>query len=156
MQKVNRQSHVGKNPYEKEAYRQFLSKRFELDKTEEDQENPLKTDASTFERDLPDTKSEKPREKSFSLKLQDFFKNNWVVTILGGIVVLIIGGAFTMVVKQNVQEEKIANVEKRTSAIETKVDSLSTGVSSIGSSLEVFKVEINKDFQYLREMLGGR
>lgn len=154
MQKIDRKSHAGKNPLEKEAYRNFLSQRFKLDKTEEDSENPSKTDASTFEREV--LEQEKPQGKSIGLRIKDFFNSNWTITIVGGVIVLMIGGAFWVVIKQNVQEEKVVGVEKRVDKVEQKVDRLSADVSTIGRSLDIFKVELGKDLEYIKERITGK
>jgi len=154
MQKIDRKSHAGKNPLEKEAYRNFLSQRFKLDKTEEDPENPTKTDASTFEREV--SQQEKPQGKSIGLRAKDFFNSNLTITIVGGVIVLMIGGAFWVVVKQNVQEEKVVGVEKRVDKIDQKVDRLSSDVGIIGRSLDIFKVELGKDLEYIKERITGK
>ena len=154
MKKVDRKSHAGKNPFEKEAYKNFLSQRFKLDKTEEDSENPAKTDTSTFEREV--SEQEKPQGKSFSLRVRDFFANNWTITIVGGVIVIMISGAFVYVIKQNVQEEKIAGVEKRVDRVEQKIDQVSSDVNSISKVVDVFKAEVSKDFQYIKESISGK
>ena len=154
MKKLDRKSHAGKNPLEKEAYKNFLSQRFKLDKTEEDSENPTKTDSSTFEREI--LEQEKPQGKSLKLRIEDFFVNNWTITIVGGVIVLMISGAFFAIIKQNVQEEKIVGVEKRVDRVEQKVDQISSDVGIIGKTVEIFKAEVTKDFQYIKESISGK
>ena len=67
-----------------------------------------------------------------------------------------IGGAFWVVVKQNVQEEKVVGVEKRVDKIDQKVDRLSSDVGIIGRSLDIFKVELGKDLEYIKERITGK
>lgn len=154
MQNINRKAHVGKSSGEKEAYKNFLSQRFKLDKTEEDPENPTKTDSSAFDNENLDYQT-RPQGKSFKLKVKDFFANNWVIGILTGLIVAIILGGFSFVIKQNVQEEKISNVESRVGKIEERVDQLTTDTGSIKSALEVIKTGFTKDIQYIKERITG-
>ena len=153
MPNLNRKSHVAKSSNEKEAYKNFLSQRFKLDKTEEDPENPTKTDSSAFDRE--DVEQIKPQKKSLKLRVKDFFENNWVISIVGGLIVAILIGAFSVVIKQNVQEEKISSAEKRIDTVEQKADKISTDVDGVGKALDIFKAETGKDLQYIKEKITG-
>src|SRR3989344_1425325 len=112
--KVNRYGHAGKNPGEKEAYRQFLASKFYLDKTENDPVDTSKTDESSFEDE--EINRVKVQKKSTWLKIKDFMHNNWVITIGGGFivaaVVAAVGGYITLNSKQAVQEERIITIQK--------------------------------------------
>lgn len=152
MQNPNRKLHVGKSTAEKEAYKNFLSQRFKLDKTEEDEENPAKTNASTFDADAsPDMVT--PQKKSLRLKVKDFLESNWTITIVGGVIVLMIAGAFNVVMRQSVQSEKISNLEKRTDGLDQKIGILSSGVDGLNRALEVMKAEVGKDIEFLKNGL---
>lgn len=154
MQRINRKAHVGKNPNEKEAYRNFLSQRFALDKTEEDPENPTKTDSSNF--DNEDLNNIKPRGKSLRLKIKDFFQSNWTITIVGGVAVAVIIGAFSFVSNQGIQGEKVSGLETRVGKVEEKVDELTTSVGGLNTNINGIKIEFGKDIEYIKEKLSGK
>ena len=154
MQRINRKAHVGKSSNEKEAYRNFLSQRFALDKTEEDPENPTKTDSSNFDND--DFDNIKPKGKSLKLKIKDFLQSNWTITIVGGVIVLVIGGFFAFVFKQGVQEEKISGIENRVGKVEQKVDNLTADVGTVSQNVSGMKIEFSKDIEFIKEKLFGK
>ena len=154
MQRINRKAHVGKNPNEKEAYRNFLSQRFALDKTEEDPENPTKTDSSNF--DNEDLNTIKPRGKSLRLKVKDFLQSNWTVTIFGTIAAAIILGAFSFVSNQGIQGEKISGVENRVGKVEGKVDGLTANVGELNTNINGMQIEFRKDIEYIKDRLPNK
>lgn len=152
-QKINRSGFNGKNRYEKEAYRQFLGKYKELDKTVEDPENFSKTDSSTFEKEeLPP--KQKIKKKSLKLKARDFFNGNWFV----GVGVVVLGafflGGFVIAIRQSVQEEKINNIQNDLSTVTSKVDDLETSYSKLNTSQELFQLGTNKDLEYIKNKLN--
>lgn len=148
--KSNRGGHVGKNSYEKEAYKNFLKGHFNLDKTEEDPENFSKSDSSTFEKEqLNDTI--KTQKKSFKLKIKDFFQNNWVISICAGLIVAIIIGVFSMYNNQSLQNEKISNLEKESNETNNKVDKLSDNFSILNNTFTAFQVGLSKDIEYIKK-----
>jgi len=153
MQKVNRKAHVGKSSNEKEAYKNFLSQRFKLDKTEEDPENPTKTDSSNFDSD--DFDNIKPQGKSWRLKVKDFLQSNWNITIVGGVIVLVVGLVFSFTFKQGVQEEKISGMENRVGKVEQKVDNLTADVGAVNQNVSGMKIEFGKDIEFIKDKLSG-
>ncbi len=148
---INRKSHAGKSANEREAYKNFLSGRFKLDKTEEDPENLRKTDSSTFDKE--DVEQIRPQGKSWMLKVKDFFSNNIVETIIGGLVLAIIIGAFTLIIRQGVQDEKITNLDKKVEKIDEKIDTLSGAIETTSRTVDVLRAEVGKDIQYIKERL---
>lgn len=154
--KINRSGHAGKSLQEKEAYRRFLSSKFELDKTEADPIDTHKTNESSYEEDeTPEmTKSQK---KSFKLVIKDFINNNWVVTIIGGIIVTVVVGLAGFLIKvdvsQEVHSEKISNIEKDVEEIKKVNDNNSTGLSAVKQNLEIFKIEITKDLEFIKKKI---
>ena len=154
MQRINRKAHVGKSSNEKEAYKNFLSQRFSLDKTEEDPENPSKTDSSNF--DSEDLNNTKPRGKSWKLKIGDFLQNNWVAGLGTGLMLLVIGWAVSFAVNQGVQGEKISGMETRVEKVEEKVNGLTASVSELNTNVSGIKIEFSKDIEYIKEKLFGK
>ncbi|MEK7551947.1 MAG: hypothetical protein AAB534_00875 [Patescibacteria group bacterium] len=155
MQRINRKAHVGKSSNEKEAYKNFLSQRFSLDKTEEDPENPSKTDSSNFDSEerLSNIKS---RGKSWKLKIGDFFQNNWVVSLGTGLILFVIGLTVSFAINQGVQEEKISGMETRVGKVEGKVDSLTTTVGELNTNISTMQTGFNKDIEFIKDKLSGR
>jgi len=154
--KINRSGHAGKSLQEKEAYRRFLSSKFELDKTEADPIDTDKTNESSYEEDeTPEmTKSQK---KSFKLVIKDFINNNWVVTIIGGIIVTVVVGLAGFLIKvevsQEVHSEKISNIEKDVEEIKKVNDNNSTGLSAVKQNFEIFKIEVTKDLEFIKKKI---
>ena len=109
-------NHIGKNAYEKEAYKDFLTSKFQLDKTEADPADLNKTDSSPFE----DEKNEEKiaiKRKSWWLKFKDWINTNLGATIIGGLILAAVIAMFTSYVSISVDQgkidEKITNIEKR-------------------------------------------
>lgn len=154
MQRINRKAHVGKSSNEKEAYRNFLSQRFALDKTEEDPENPSKTDSSNF--DSEDLNNIKPRGKSWRLKAKDFFQSNWTITIVGGVAVAVIIGAFSFVSNQGIQGAKVDGLETRVGKVEGKIDGLTASVGEINTNVSTMQTGFSKDIEYIKNILSNK
>lgn len=157
--KINRRnngSHTGKSGQEKEAYRQFITSKFELDKTENAPVDTNKTDESSFDEEdilnIPKT-----QRKSRWLKSKDFINNNWVVSIGGGIIVTIIIGLFTFLIKievsQKVHDVKFENIEKDIEEMK-KNDNNNLGEStSLKQNFEIFKAETIKDLEFIKKKI---
>lgn len=154
--KINRAGHAGKSLQEKEAYRQFLSSKFELDKTESDPVDTDKTNESSYNEDeTPEIA--KSQKKSFQLVVKDFINNNWFITIVGGLIVAVVIGLATFLIKvevsQEVHGEKISNIEKDVEAIKKNNDNNKNGLSAIQQNFEVFKTEISKDLEFIKKKI---
>lgn len=155
--KINRRnngSHTGKSGQEKEAYRQFITSKFELDKTENSPVDTNKTDESSFdEEDISNIP--KTQRKSKWLKFKDFINNNWVVSIGGGIIVAIIIGLFTFLIKievsQKVHDEKFSNIEKNIDDIKKSDSDNLGGLTLLKQSFEIFKAETKKDLEFIKQ-----
>lgn len=153
--KINRLSHVGKTPYEKEAYGKFLSSKFVLDKTEDDPIDLNKTDYSSFEdKEIEKSKFQK---KSTRLKVGDFLSDNWVVTIIGGFIVAficyLIFGFINISINQGVQTEKINSIEKNIETINKQYNDNQKSWNSFDKNLEIFKTEISKEIEFIKDKL---
>lgn len=152
--KRNNANHTGKGRQEKEAYKQFIASKFELDKTENDPIDTNKTDESSFDEEeisnIPKT-----QRKSKWLKFKDFMSNNWVVSIMGGIIVAALVGLFTFLIKievsQKVHDEKFSNIEKDIRNMEIKNNDDFGILTSLKQSFEVFKAETIKDLEFIKE-----
>jgi len=144
---VGRNSHVGKNIKEKEAYRRFLASKFELDKTESDPINTDKTNESSYDEDEP-PQILKIQKKSTKLVIGDFINNHWVVAIVSGIIVITIIGLFSFFIdiktSQAVYCEKINNLEKVN-------DDNKKGISVLKENFDIFKTEVTKDLEYIKK-----
>ncbi len=156
IKKINRATHAGKSLQEKEVYRQFVSSKFELDKTEPDSIDTDKTNESSYNEDeTPEII--KSQKKSFSLVVKDFMNNNWVTTIIGGIisavVVVLIGFLINIKVFQGLHDEKIHNIEKDVEEIKKANGNNQDDLFAIKQNLEIFKVEITKDLEFIKKKI---
>lgn len=142
--KINRQLHVGKSPYDKEAYNNFLKSKFYLDKTVKDPLNPEKTDVSSFDED----KQEKTRtsKKSMGLTVKDFINNNWfvsiVVTIIGGLILYLATSFISLSINQGIQGEQIKTIQADQKE-----------VLSFKSIFIAFKMEVSKDIEFIKKKI---
>src|SRR3989344_948558 len=155
--RINRRNngdHTGKNRQEKEAYRQFIASKFELDKTENDPVDTNKTDESSFDEEEI-LNIQKIQRKSKWLKFKDFINNNWVVSIMGGIIVAALVGLATFLIKievsQNVHDEKFNNIGKNIEDIKKENNNNFSGLTSLKQSLEIFKAETIKDLEFIKK-----
>lgn len=151
MKKINRYGHAGKSWNEKEAYRNFLASKFHLDKTENDSVDINKTNESSFEEEQLDTPN--IQKKSKWLKIKDFFYDNLVITILGGIIVgvalLIVAGYISINREQGIQGEKIHTLEKNIEKINEDANNLVV----LRENFNIFKVEISKDLDFIKRKI---
>jgi len=157
--RINRRNngdHTGKNRQEKEAYRQFIASKFELDKTENDPVDTNKTDESSFDEEEI-LNIQKIQRKSKWLKFKDFINNNWVVSIMGGIIVAALVGLATFLIKievsQNVHDEKFNNIGKNIEDIKKENNNNFSGLTSLKQSLEIFKAETIKDLEFIKKKI---
>ncbi len=157
MKKRNiRTQHVGKDPYEREAYRKFLSSKFNIDKTEEDPVDVSKTDSSSFENENIE-KVDPPTKKSRILKFKDFLSNNWVVAIVTGLIILVVGalagGYVNIKVSQARLEEKISSIEEDIDDVSIKYSSLDSNLSNLDKDLGILRVEFTKDLDFIKNQI---
>jgi hypothetical protein len=154
MQKINRNSYEGKNWLEKEVYRQFLASKIKFEKTEPDPVDPKRTNESAFnfeddEKDLPTSK------KSIRLKIIDFFSNNWTVTIIGGIIVVMVTTTafayISIAVQQGIQSKEIDNIEANYKEMENKNSQTQNTINTIKEDFFVFKIGAQKDIDYIKK-----
>lgn len=149
--KTDRFVHAGKSRFEKEAYRKFIDSDFDLEKTEEDEIDTEKTDASAnLEKEVKPIKITK---KSFFLKMKDGINSNMGVTIIGGLAVIAIGGIFSAYIQiSNSQvrfDEKFNSLEKEVTSMREDIDT----ANEAKNLFEVFKAEITKDIEYIKKKL---
>lgn len=150
---MTRNNHVGKNPYEKEAYRNFINQHFKFDKTVEDPEDYSKTDSSAFEKEDFNNNFGRPQKKSLTLKIKDFFTNHWVVGIGTGLICALILGSITFFVKQSVQAEKILKLEEGLEKTDIKMEKINNDLFSVKEAFNTFNITFTKDFEYIKEKL---
>lgn len=154
--KPNRAGHAGKSLQEKEAYRRFLSSKFELDKTESDPIDTDKTNESSYDEDETPEIS-RSQKKSFRLVVKDFINNNWFITIVGGVIVTVIVGLGAFLIRVNVSQEihneKISNIEKEIETLKKSDNDKQSGLSTIRQNFEIFKVEISKDLEFIKKKI---
>lgn len=150
-QKINRNSHLTKNNNEKDAYRGFLYSRIHLDKTEEDPVNTKKTNESSFEDD-EEKISEKPKiqKKSKKLKIKDFLNNNWVISIVVGIIILIISGYIEIYREQGIQGQKIYTTEMDIEKVNKNIQENDDRYISLKENFDIFKAETLKDLEFIK------
>lgn len=149
---VNRYGHAGKSWNEKEAYKNFLASKFYLDKTESDPVDINKTSESSFEEEkIEPTKIQK---KSRWLKIKDFLYDNWIIALISGVIFLVAGGYITVYREQGVQGEKITTIEKNIETITADNKENNSNYNSIKESLNVFKAEISKDLEFIKNKIG--
>jgi hypothetical protein len=148
--KVNRNGHAtGKNYQEKVAYRQFLSSKFDLEKTAPDPVDIGKTNESSYdEEEIPKIKER--QKKSLKLVVKDFLHDNWVITIMGGLIsgllVAFLIASINIYTDQKIINDKIKNIET------TNKDN-SEKLSSVKEKFEIFKAEIGKDLEYIKKKI---
>lgn len=144
--KLNRTGHgTGKNYQEKVAYKQFLSSKFDLEKTEPDPIDTGKTNESSYhEEEIPKIKER--QKKSFKLVVKDFLHDNWVITIMGGLIVAFIIASINIYTNQKINNEKIKNIE-------TVNKDNSEKLSSVKEKFEIFKAEVGKDLEYIKKKI---
>jgi hypothetical protein len=150
--KVVRTEHIGKNFQEKEAYRLFLASKFEIDKTETEPVNINKTNESSYDEDEPQ-KISRNQKKSFKLAIKDFLHNNWVSSIIIGLLILFVGIFINAVTTIKVNEEKISNVQKDVEDIKKVTNDKQHGLSALEKNFEVFKTEVSKDLEYIKKKI---
>ena len=146
---------AGKSWHEKEAYKNFLASEFYLDKTESEPVDTNKTDESSFEEEkIEPTKIQK---KSKWLKVKDFLYDNWVVSILGGIIsgviLLAITGYIAVNKEQGIQGEKILGIEKSIEEIKKDSKENLNNFNLLKEGFNVFKAEVSKDLGFIRNKL---
>lgn len=146
--KNSRNAYGGKNKSEVEAYRKFV---FSFEKPERTAEPPLntkKTDTSSFDDDLDDKPSPKNKiKKSNLLKIRDFFKDNWFITIIGGILVALFFYLINISTSVNTINFSIENINKT-------VEKLSINNEKFTEDFIIFKTSFSKDIEYIKKYLG--
>lgn len=151
--KINRYGHAAKGWQEKEAYKNFLASKFYLDKTESDPIDINKTSESSFEEEK--VEPTKIQKKSKRLKIKDFLYDNWVVTILGGVIggviLLAMTGYFSINREQGIQGEKISTIEKSVEELNKNNKENLSNYNLLKEGLNVFKAEVSKDLEFIKE-----
>lgn len=148
-----RTQHVGKAPQEREAYRNFLSSKFQLEKTVEEDENIWQSDASSLKEEA--LKKEKITPKSNWLRFKDFIHNNWVVSIVSslgvGLVLLLLGGYIDVKSDQGAITEKMNSINTRIENIETENTKQTDLISTINEAVAVLRAETVKELEFMKE-----
>lgn len=148
---VNRFGHAGKDRYEKEAYRNFLTSKFALDKTENDPIDTNKTSESSFEDERENIG--KIKKKSTWLKTKDFLYDNWVIAIISGVLFLILGGYVVLYREQGVQDIKINTIKDDITTIQKDNKNNEESFGTLKEKFDIFSTEVSKDIEYIKKML---
>ncbi len=149
--KVDRFSHAGKNGFEKEAYKNFLASRLFLDKTEKDPVDSSKTNESSFDEDGPEPI--KIIKKSRLLKVKDFLYDNWVISIISGVLFLILGGYIAMYHEQGIQGNQISTIKDDVEKLDLYKQKNDEGFLSLKENFDIFKTSISKDLEYIKKKI---
>lgn len=149
--KANRFNHAGKSWNEKEAYKNFLTSKIYLDRTESEPIDTNKTNESSFEEERQEPT--KVKRKSKLLKFKDFIYDNWIIAIISGVIFLILGGYISMNREQGIQEQKMATVEQNIIELKSKNDQNENNFNSIKDNFNIFKAEVSKDLDYIKKEL---
>lgn len=151
---MNRNTKINKNFQEKGQYKNFLNKRMRFDGTLGEKEDLLKTDSSNYEND-DDVIEKSPRVKgrSWKLKFADFVSNNWGVSLISGVCILLISALFYFVFLIGGSLEKINNMEKSLGEVNNNVTKNTEDIQTIKSNSEVMSASINKDIEYLKNLI---
>jgi hypothetical protein len=149
---------VGKNIIEKAAYKSFLSSPHDLESTESEPVDTGETNASSFEEEKIEYSEIKKKSKLLSVK--DFFYNNWAITIIGGVIVLIAGIILTLCIslnrEQGVHGEKISTIEKNVDTLSKNNEEIKNNFNSFKEGFNIFKTETSKDLGFIKEELKGQ
>jgi len=149
--KNNRLGHAGKNRYEKEAYRNFLASKFALDKTEKDPIDTNKTSESSFENEREVVS--KIKKKSAWLKTKDFLYDNWIITIVGGLIILMLSGYIGLYREQGIQNLEIDNMKDDITIIKLENQTNKTFFNDLKEKFNIFSTEISKDIEYIKKAI---
>ncbi|MFC1623296.1 hypothetical protein ACFL2R_03720 [Patescibacteria group bacterium] len=147
---ANRSGRVGKNRYEKAAYRDFLtSNKFSLDKTEADPIDTSKTNESSFEDEGNHVNG--VRGKSNFLMVKDFFRDKGLMV---GIALIIITGYIALNREQGIQGNQIGEIAKDINEIETENKEERNAFDDLKNKFGIFSAETAKDIEYMKKKVG--
>ena len=150
--KLIRSSHAGKSPDDVEAYKKFLRGKKGLEKTVEDPQKLYKTDSSSFEEE--GAKTGEIQKRSKWLKASDWASDHLLALVIGSIMIPIIFGtiawAWQISLDIKLQTQQLENIEG-------DIDIINSGINTIqekNSTFEIFKVEIKKDIEFIKNKIG--
>ncbi len=154
MKKPNRYNRVGKDWNEKEAYKNFLSSKFYLDKTEEDSVDISKTDESSFNEE--EMKTPNVQKKSSRLKVKDFFLENFAISIFSGILIIIFGGYVYINREQGIQGSQISSLKEDVKDIKDDINNNEKNQTEIKENFNIFKAQITTELDFLKKQLNAK
>jgi hypothetical protein len=150
--------HVNKTPQERAAYLEFLREYQHLERTEEEPvEKPIELDQtsqSSFETEKNDPTDLKVTRKSFKLKVVDFLRDNMTVTVLGGFLLFVLIGFWTVSSNVKAQDEKINYINELVKILIQDSKENNRQNQSLNVDLQVFKAKVEKDIEYIKTNLG--
>lgn len=155
---AKRGGHLMKSPEEKSRYFQGIGKKQPgLLKRTYKKENSLHTNT-------PDTPEDggivnySSRPPSRSLKVKDFFVNYWHIIVSVILSVIFGGGFITLLISNNREigelKMQMGGLSEDIKNIQSKYELSSAGVSSNDNSLELLRLEIRKDTEFLKERVS--
>ncbi len=137
-----RSEHVGKTPYEKNAYKRFLLKSSGLETTEKKFNTVDTTDSSNFEEEKKPQKSRKTK-KPFRLRLRDAFGfENLLSNIFVSLIVAAIAALVWMGYLVYSHGDKIEVLEVKQKETTTILSGMSDKVNDIGNNINILKDKI--------------
>ncbi len=157
--KINRLGHEGKTFQEKEVYKKFLYSKFDLEKTEPSPIDTDKTNESSFDEDETPTVPKKTKKSSW-LKLKDFLSSNWVVSFIVGIMLIILSGYISTMIRQGIQKEQIVIIQEDIKEVKLDFEKIeeeskneAEKSNSFRETINIFKIEISKDLEYIKKRI---
>ena len=85
--------------------------------------------------------------------IKDFFSDNWIVTILGGVILLVIAGYISMNREKGIQGEKISTIEKGIEELNKNNKENENNYYLLKEGFNVFKAEVSKDLEFIKKKL---
>jgi hypothetical protein len=150
--------HVSKTPEERAAYQEFLREYQHLEKTEEEPvEKSIELDQtsqSSFENEKNNPTNLKVTRKSFKLKVLDFLRDNMTVAVLGGFLLFVLIGYWTISSNVKAQDEKINNINELVKILFQDNKENIRQNQNLNVDLQVFKARVEKDIEYIKTNLG--
>ena len=153
-----RQLHTGKSLKEREEYLKSLKPYKNFNNTEEKPSIFDETDSSSSQYPDRSLDTAQIKRKSFWLIIVDFFKGNFGVTIVGGVIVSILSiaviGYFTLLSEQKAQNAIISNLKTEQEDVSNMQANINDKISDLNTEFQVFKANITKDFEYIKNNIG--
>lgn len=148
---MSRGGHISKNAYEKKRYVDDVRSSFLTDEGTLPESNTPIVDDTIKSKDTPNKSNDpnysseedknRKRPVSFRTKSRIFFKNNWVVTVAGGLIVLVLwfvgSELFTTAIFRVTIAEKMLKIDEN--------------INSLKGDVKDFTIKVDKSFDRIQE-----